>query len=279
MRNFLKTRFFIVIVLVTLVLTIVPTVLSAMGLHSVVKDAAMSLLTPIQGLFTAATNAVEGFTSYFTEFDRIVEENNELRSQIDALQDEIYKSQELSQMNEWLYDYLELKRERTDFKFESAGVTGRESGNYMTVYTLDKGTSHGVQKDMPIISSKGIVGYVTEAGISWSKAVTILESGQAIGAYVERSGAVGVVEGDFSLASKGLCKLSYLGADADVEVGDRILSSGYGSVYPRALVIGYVKEIEKDPYSQALNVYIQPAASLSDEDRFMIITEYGAYTE
>ena len=46
MRNFLKTRFFIVIVLVTLVLTIVPTVLSAMGLHSVVKDAALSLLTP-----------------------------------------------------------------------------------------------------------------------------------------------------------------------------------------------------------------------------------------
>ena len=279
MRNFLKTRFFIVIVLVALVLTIVPTVLSVMGLHSVVKDAAMSLLSPIQGLFTCATNAVEGFTSYVTEFDRIVAENNELREQIDSLQDEIYKSQELAGMNEWLYDYLELKRERTDFKFESASVTGRESGNYMTVFTLDKGTSHGVQKNMPIISSKGIVGYVAEAGIGWSKAVTILESGQAIGAYVERSGAVGVVEGDFALASQGLCRLSYLAADADVEVGDRILSSGYGSVYPRALVIGYVTEIEQDPYSQALNVYIQPAASLSDEDRFMIITEYDAYTE
>ena len=103
MRNFLKTRFFIVIVLVALVLTIVPTVLSVMGLHSVVKDAAMSLLSPIQGLFTCATNAVEGFTSYFTEFDRIVAENNELREQIDSLQDEIYKSQELAGMNEWLY--------------------------------------------------------------------------------------------------------------------------------------------------------------------------------
>ena len=119
MRNFLKTRFFIVIVLVTLVLTIVPTVLSAMGLHSVVKDAALSLLTPIQGLFTSATNAVEGFTSYFTEFDRIVAENNELRSQIETLQDEIYKSQELSGMNEWLYDYLELKRERTCLLYTS----------------------------------------------------------------------------------------------------------------------------------------------------------------
>lgn len=279
MSNFLKSRFFIIIVLVALVLTIVPTVLSAMGLHSVVKDAAVSLLSPIQGLFTSATNAVEGFTSYFTEFDRVVEENNQLRAQIETLQDEIDTSKELSQMNEWLYDYLELKRERTDFKFQSAKVTGRESGNYMTVFTLDKGTEHGVEKDMPVISSSGIVGYVTEAGKSWSKAVTILESGRAIGAYVERSGEVGVVEGDYSLASQGLCKLSYLSADADVEVGDRILSSGFGSVYPRSLVIGHVTEIKEDPYNQTINVYIQPAASLSDEDRFMIITEYDSYTE
>ena len=279
MSHFLKSKFFIIIVLVALVLTIVPTVLSAMGLQSVVKDAAVSLLSPIQGLFTSATNAVEGFTSYFTEFDRIVEENNQLRDQIETLQDEIDTSKELAQMNEWLYDYLELKRERTDFKFQSAKVTGRESGNYMTVFTLDKGTEHGVEKDMPVISSNGIVGYVTEAGKSWSKAMTILESGRAIGAYVERSGAVGVVEGDYSLASQGLCKMSYLSADADIEVGDRILSSGFGSVYPRSLVIGHVTEIKEDPYNQTINVYIQPAASLSDEDRFMIITEYDSYTE
>ncbi len=279
MRGFLKSKFFIVIVLVAIVLTVVPTVLSAMGLHTVVKDAAVSLLTPVQKLFTYATNAVEGFTSYFTEFDRIVEENNQLRAQIQELENEIDSSKETAQMNEWLYNYLELKRERTDFKFQSANITGRESGNYMTVFTLDKGTAHGVQKDMPIISGNAIVGYITEAGSGWSKAVTILESGQAIGAYVERSGEVGVVEGDFSLAAQGLCKLSYLDADADVEVGDRILSSGYGSVYPRALVIGHVTEIEKDPYSQSITVYIQPAASLSDEDRFMIITEYDSYTE
>lgn len=279
MKNFLKSRFFIVIVLIAIVLTIVPTVLSAMGLQSVVKDAALSLLTPVQGLFTCATNAVEGFTSYFTEFDRIVAENNELRAQIETLRGEIDEAKELEQMNVWLYDYLELKREHPDYHFEPAMVTGRESGNYMTVFTLDKGTEHGVEKDMPVISSSGIVGYVTEAGKSWSKAVTILESGRAIGAYVERSGAVGVVEGDYSLASQGLCKMSYLAADADVEVGDRILSSGYGSVYPRSLVIGRVAEIKEDPYNQTINVYIQPAASLSDEDRFMIITEYDTYTE
>mgnify|MGYP002570288438 FL=1 len=279
MRRFLGSKFFIVVVLIAIVLTVVPTVLSAMGLRSVVKDAALSLLSPIQHLCTYATDAVEGFTSYFTEFDRVVEENNALREKILELENQIDSALETEQMNEWLYDYLELKREHADFQLESANVTGRESGNYMTVFTLDKGTAHGVEKNMPIISKNAIVGYITEAGSNWSKAVTILESGQAIGAYVERSGAVGVVEGDFSLASQGLCKLSYLGADADVEVGDRILSSGYGSVYPRSLVIGHVTEIEKDPYSQSITVYIQPAASLSDEDRFMIITEYDTYTE
>ena len=279
MRNFLRSRFFIVVVILALLLTLVPSILSIMGLHSFVKDFTVSLLSPMQSLFARATDAVEGFTSYFTEFDRIVAENNELRAQIAELQDEVYTAEELIHMNEWLYEYLELKRERTDFTFQAANVTGRESGNYMTVFTLDKGTDQGVEKNMPVITADGIVGYITEAGKDWSKAVTILENNRAMGAYVERSGAVGVIEGNYTLAADGLCRLAYLSADADIKEGDRILSSGYGGIFPRDLVIGYVETVEKDPYSQALTVYVRPAASLSDERRFMIITDYNAYTE
>ena len=279
MRNFLRSRFFIVVVILTLVLTLVPSILSFMGLHSFVADFTVTLLSPVQRLFTSATDAIEGFTSYFTEFDRIVEENRELRAQIAALQDEVYTAEELIHMNEWLYEYLELKRERVDFTFQEVGVTGRESGNYMSVFTLDKGTAQGVEKDMPVITSDGIAGYIIEAGKDWSKAVTILENNRAMGAYVERSGAVGVIEGNYTLAADGLCRLSYLAADADIKEGDRILSSGYGGIFPRDLVIGYAETVEKDPYSQALTVYVRPAASLSDTRRFMVITDYNAYTE
>ena len=91
------------------------------------------------------------------------------------------------------------------------------------------------------------------------------------------------MEGDYTLAREGLCRLRYLEEGADVKVGDRILTSGYGSVYPRGLTVGYVERIEENEYSRSLVAYVRPAAFAEDDaDRIsqvMIITDYETYTE
>ena len=97
---------------------------------------------------------------------------------------------------------------------------------------------------------------------------------------MERTGELCVVEGDHSLINDGICRLNYLSEDSDVQVGDRILSSGYGSVYPRGLVIGYVTEIEKNQYSRSVVAYVTPAATLTtDISKIMVITDYETYSE
>ncbi|MBE6588044.1 MAG: rod shape-determining protein MreC [Ruminococcaceae bacterium] len=279
MRDFLKSKFFTVVVIIAMVMVIVPTVFGSMGLTGVLKDGINIIFSPLQKVFTYCTDAVDGFTSFFTEFDRIVEENNALREEINTLRDKISSAEEAEEMNQWLYNYLELKREHTDFRFTEATVSAREGGNYTTVFMLDKGKAHGIEKDMPVVTEHGIVGYVCEVGTTWAKAVTFLEEGTAIGAYVERSGAEGVIEGSFSLAEEGVCLMSYLSADADIKEGDRIVSSGYGSVYPRGLVIGTVEKIEKDSASRSVTVTVRPGADLSDLKKMMIITDYEVYTE
>jgi len=65
----------------------------------------------------------------------------------------------------------------------------------------------------------------------------------------------------------------------NIQVGDRIVSSGYGSVYPRGLVIGTVEKIEKDSASRSVTVTVRPGADLSDLKKMMIITDYEVYTE
>lgn len=279
MRDFLRSRFFSIVVIIALVMVIVPSVFGAMGLGSVLKDCVNVVFSPGQKLFTLCTDAVDGFVSFFTEFDRIVEENNALRKENSELRDRISKAEEAEEMNDWLYNYLELKREHSDYKFTEASVTAREGGNYMTVFMLDKGSVHGIKKDMPVVTSEGIVGYISEVGTNWSKAVTLLESGSAVGAYVERNGVEGVIEGSFSLAEEGVCLMSYLSADTDIKVGDRIVSSGYGSLYPRGLVIGTVEKVEKDTVSRSITVTVRPEADLTDISRLMIITDYETYTE
>lgn len=280
MRDFLKSKFFAVLVIITLFATIVPSVLYAMGVGNYAHNMINQVLMPFQKGFDKITDSLDAYTSYFTEFDRIVEENNQLRDRINELEDQIYSAKEIEGMNEWLFDYLELKREHTDYVFEPANITSNGSGNYMTVFTLDRGKNHKVEVDMPVVTSEGIVGYIVEAGSDWSKAVTFLEASASIGAYVERTGELCVVEGDYSLSDEGICRLNYLTEESDIEVGDRILSSGYGSVYPRGLVIGHVSKIERNEYSRSIVAYITPAADLTtDLAKLMIITDYETYSE
>lgn len=274
MPRFVKTKFFIVLVVLMIVFTVVPSVMSAVGAGSYVRNAVGVLLTPVKSLFSYASDAVSGFVSYFTEFDNVVEENKALREELSSLKERLSNAEEIENMNEWLYRYLELRREHTDYKYVDCKVTGSESGNYMTVFILDRGTSSGISKGMCAVTDYGVVGWVKEVGTTWCKVVTLLESDTSVGAYIQRTDETGVVEGDFSLASEGLCRMKYIVAGSDVKEGDRILTSGYGSVYPRGLLIGYVESTEPDPNTQTIIAYVRPSEQLRDIKKLMVITDY-----
>ena len=103
MPHFMKNKFFMVLVILMIVFTVVPSVMSAVGAGSYVRNAVNVVLSPVKSLFSYAADAVSGFTSYFTEFDRIVEENNRLREDIASLKKRISDAEETEKMNEWLY--------------------------------------------------------------------------------------------------------------------------------------------------------------------------------
>jgi rod shape-determining protein MreC len=124
------------------------------------------------------------------------------------------------------------------------------------------------------LTADGIVGRVTEVGLNWSKVTTIVEANSSVGAYVERTNDAGVCVGKFELSSGGLCELNYLPADSDVKVGDRVLSTGFGSVYPRGLVVGYVESVEVNPYTRALSVKVKCSSNFSTLTNVMVITSY-----
>ncbi len=279
MKKSFKNKFFIIILCIALALVIVPSVLSLMGLSDYVGSGITYLLSPFEKAVTKITDAVSGFTEYFTEFDRLKEENEALKEELAELQDKYYRIDDIEATNKWLYEYLEIKREHTEYDFAMAEIVGREVGNYMTVFTLDVGTAAGVEENMPVITSDGIVGYITEAGSNWSKVLTILESSSAVGACVEQTGELGLLEGDYNMRDEGLCKLTYLASDSKVSVGDRIISSGLGSIYPRGLVIGYVESTEYDEYTRSVVAYVRPAVDLENITRVMVIKSYETVTE
>ncbi|MBQ9717100.1 MAG: rod shape-determining protein MreC [Clostridia bacterium] len=279
MKQFFKNKFFYIMTVLALLLTIVPSVFYSMGLTFVFRDAVCVLLTPMQKVFNYATEAVDGFAAYFYKFDELIEENIALRERVAELEKQNYDAAELEERSAWMSSFLEMKTQHTDFKMLSASVTGRESGNYSKVLTIDVGTGAGVSLNMPVVTSEGIVGRITELGYNWAKVTTIVEPQSSVGAYIERTEDAGICEGTFDLSADGLCRLSYLPAEAETEVGDRVLSTGFGSVYPRGLVIGYVETVGINEYTRSPDVTVKCAVDFSELTQVMIITDFEVYVE
>lgn len=283
MKSYFNSKFFYIITFLTLAAVIIPTVLCSMGLSPIFRNAVNTALTPLKKLSVNAVEKLDGYAEYIHSFDKLKEENAKLKEENAALKEEVHEFRQLEEHYEWISEYLELKMERRDFKFEPARVCGNESGNYSSVYMLDRGSLNGVTKNMPVLSSGVVMGYISDVGLNWSKATSILEDSSSVGVYDERSGVMGVLEGDYLIASEGLCRMNYLEEGADVEVGDRILTAGYGSVYPRGLTVGYVERVEQSEFSRTTIAYVRPAAfDLSGSDKIsevMIITDYESYSE
>ena len=277
--KFFKNKFFIITLVVALLLSIVPTVLCAMGQGSYVRKALQTAAQPFSWAFTKIGEGLSGFSVYFQKLSDLQKENEELRAQLDDYRDRIYNAKMLEEENKWLSDYLGLKKEHSDFLFEEASVIGRESGNYSTVYTLSKGTMHDIKVNMPVITEDGVVGYVTEVGPTWCRAVSIIETASAVGAYIERSGELGLIEGSYELRFEGKCRMIRLPADADVHEGDRVLTSGLGSIYPRGLFVGEVVSVDADQYSRTLTAVVQPKVDYASLVKVMIIKDYTIYSE
>ncbi len=278
--KFFKSKFFIITLIVATVIAATFTAMSLLGYSSYIKTGLNYLTVPVQKLSDLVGRALDGYSSYITEFDRLKAENEELKKQMDEMLDEVQSAKALRSENDELRRMLEVKKEHLDYKFETADIVGREDGNYMTVFTLGRGQNNGIDRDMPIIASNsGLIGRITDAGATWSKACSIIDTGSSVGAFDERSRAAGIVVGDYELGLKGYCRLAYLQSDADIEVGDRILTSGVGSVYPRGLIIGTVTEVIYDESLRTKYATVKPYAEISGLSSVTVVTSFERYIE
>ena len=276
MRNLFKNKFFILCLCVALVLSIVPSVFSLMGYGSLSKNIVGTLTFPLRFCVSFVADGFEGIGTYFTTVGSLRDENEALRKELEDMKDRIDQSVLTEDENDRLRTYLGMKEKYPTFEMEEGRIVSHSSGNYMTTFTLDKGTLHGIEVNMPVITMEGIVGQVTEVGLNWCMVSTIIEMNTSAGAYLPRSGDRGIVSGDYSMRFEGLCKIEYLNTDADVLEGDKVLSDGMSSVYPADLEIGTVTGVEKNAYNGTVEATVKPSVDFTSLKWVMIIKGYGS---
>lgn len=270
-------RFFIVCLCVAVTLSGVTSTLAIMGYNGLVRNILGTVATPFQWIGTLVTNAIEGFSGYFSSVDMLREENEALAEENRLLREQLERAELLEKENQRLRDYLSMKAEYPSFSFEEGMVIGREASNFITVLTLNRGSVHGIEQNMAVVTPEGIVGCVSEVGLTWCKVSTLLETARSVGVYLPRNNATGILSGDYSMKMDGLCKLTFVDVDvknADVQPGDAVYSSGIGSVYPPELKVGEIVSVEIDNASRTLIATVRPTVDFSEPDHMMIITGY-----
>ena len=276
--RFLKSKFFIISITVALVISIVTSLLSMFGYSGIIRGTIKTIATPFEWCGTTVANAVNGFVEVFAEYDELKKENEELRTQISEKEGEEYELSVLKEQNDWLKSYLDIKSYIPELATTDVTVIARESGNYSTVLTINKGNVHGIKKNMPVITPEGTFGYVSECGLDWAKVVSIIETSSAVSVYTERTATTGVVEGDTALREKGYCVMTYISSNSDIKVGDRIFTSGNGGIYPAGLLIGEVIELSADETTRTLRAVIKPSVDFENSElitRLLVITGYA----
>ncbi len=281
LKRLFKNKFFLAAVCVALALSVCTAVLAFMGVPSPLKNIFGTLATPFRWCAAQISEGLEGYTVYFRKIDGLVEKNKQLEEENASLREQLAEAEAAAREDKFLRDFIGLEVLVPEMKLLDAAVIGRESGSYRTVYNLARGSLHGVRVGMPVLSERGVVGYVSEVGLTWCSVLSIIESTSSVGVYTLRGCASGLLEGNITLREKGLCRMTLIDEEADIEVGDLVVTSGMGSIYPSGLTVGEIVALEPDEYSRTLTATVKPAADLGELSYVMILTEYKIipYTE
>lgn len=199
-------------------------------------------------------------------------ENVHLREELVNLKQMVGGLQRFQADNEELRRLLGLRRQhpRGATRYVAVEVIGKDTSNWNRSLLIDRGSRKDIEKNMAVVSTRGLVGRISQASPFSSWVTLIVDENSRVAAVVERSGARGIVEG----TGTDHCLLKYLPKGADVKVGDRVLSSGLGWVYPSDLLIGLVEELKEDsPGGIFLSAVVRPAVDFSQLWHGMVICE------
>lgn len=215
------------------------------------------------------TGAIEGVWLRYVYLIDVRAENEALRAEIDALKLRQAELAEAGPEAERLRRLLGF-RERVQFTVVPATVIGTDVSGWFRTITIDRGSVDGLERGMAVVTPDGVVGRTHAVAARSAKVLLVTDGNSSVDALVQRTRARGVVAG---LVTPAL-EMRYVHRAEDVQVGDAVVTSGVGRVFPKGLPIGIVTSVEKTTgLFQA--VQVTPAADLSKLEEVLVITAYG----
>ena len=275
MNDFFSRRTIIVIltaVLVSLLIMILSAVSS--GHISPISAVANVITEPIRGAMSSVSDYFGDWKDKFTRYDEVLAENEELKRKLAISEDKVRKNEAAALENRTLKTALGMKEKNASYDFESCEVVAKNSDNWSSSFTINKGSASGIKVDNCVITAEGMVGFVSEVGPTWATVTSVTDTTMEASAIASRTRDVASAEGDFELMTEGFLRLSYLPRDTKVLKGDVIETSGVGGLFPKGIVIGTVEEVKTETHAISKYAVIKPAVDFDSVNHVIVIKSF-----
>ena len=274
MAKFFKTAGIVVLILLVLVLLLTG-LGRLLGGASPLSQFLQAALSPAEKFLGNGIAKLETIYGYMHDYDQLKEENAALKARIAEMKDEVRRSQDANEENERLRTLLNLQHAHMDYAMVDAYLISWSTSSWSSSFNIDRGSRDGIESGDCVITECGyLVGIVTECGRYSSTVRTLLDPRSAVAARMEEAGITAVAAGDFSLMSQGRLKFTYLQDAGVLVIGDTVLTTGSGGVYPAGLVIGTVADLRLDQGGFTEYGIMDPAVELSSLRQVFVIRGY-----
>lgn len=224
----------------------------------------------LQKLITDSSSTLTDFWQGYFFLINTRQENVELKKVISASKAKLSPMREVSKANVRLRSLLNFKKNYA-FPIKGAQIVSMDIMAWFKSVVIDLGGIDGIIPGMPVISGEGVVGRIVEVTPHFSRVLLITDYNSSAGALIQRSRSRGVLTGK-SLPS---LSLKYVLKHDDVALGDQVITSGLGGVFPKGLVLGTVEKVRKTDYGLFLEVEVTPAVNFNKLEEVMVIFREG----
>ena len=222
--------------------------------------------SPIQNLLTSATSSISDVLEHYFFLVQTSKENDRLLLEVNLLS---RKNNELLERNKFLKrsDNLIEFIDDGERPFVIAKVIGYDATQWSKVIFINRGTNDKVQKNSSVINNAGVIGHVIHASSKSSKVLLITDSRSAVDSLFQETRESGITVG----TGENICEMKFVPISAKVNLGDKVISSGLGGVFPKGLVVGTVVDIVKKKQELFQDIMVAPSADLSNIEEVIVL--------
>ncbi|MCI5826709.1 MAG: rod shape-determining protein MreC [Lachnospiraceae bacterium] len=246
-----------------------------------VGTAASYVFIPMQRGLTTVGNWISDKTYELASLKDVMKENEELKTQVDELSDELNTLKLEQYDTEDLRELLALDTGYSEYQKLSASVIGKDAGNWFDTFLIDKGSKDGVAVGMNVITGRGLAGIITEVGPNYAKVRAIIDDTSSVSGMVLSTSDNCIIKGNLqTMDERQMITFSNLkDTDNKVAVGDQVVTSYISSEYVQGLLIGYISEIHVNSNNLTKSGLITPVVDFEHVKHVLVITDMKTTTE